>query len=119
MFDDRLREAREAIPGARAVLLVDSDGMVVVAAGDGPGDSLELLAASYADLARRTADANREADLEPCNEMTASGAAGAVVFRAVNADYGLLAVLGPGSLLGRARFEVRKLAARVAPELEI
>jgi predicted regulator of Ras-like GTPase activity (Roadblock/LC7/MglB family) len=101
------------------MVLVDGDGMVVAAAGDGPREALELIAASYMDLARRAAYANREGDLEPPSEMTVAGPSGAILYQAITGDYGLLAALDPEGLAGRARFELRKLAVRLVPELEV
>jgi len=119
VFEDSLRRTRDAVAGARTVILVDGDGMVVSAVGEHAGDSLELIAASYMDLARRAAAAGREGGFEPPREMTVSGASGAVVIRAITEDYGLVAVLEPDSLVGRARFELRKLGSRLGPELEV
>jgi predicted regulator of Ras-like GTPase activity (Roadblock/LC7/MglB family) len=93
--------------------------MVVSATGDHAGEALELIAASYMDLARRAGEAGREVGLDPPREMTLSGAAGSVVIRAMSEGYGLVAVLQPDSLVGRARFELRKLASRLGPELDL
>jgi predicted regulator of Ras-like GTPase activity (Roadblock/LC7/MglB family) len=119
MFEASLRRTRDAVSGARTVMLVDGDGMVVSAVGEHAGDSLELIAASYMDLSRRAADAGREGGFDPPREMTVSGGSGTVVIRAIGEGYGLVAVLEPESLVGRARFELRKLEARLAPELEV
>ena len=100
-------------------MVVDRDGMVVSAVGQHTGDALELIAASYMDLGRRAAKSGREAGLDPPQEMTLSGGSGAVVLRPMSEGYALLAVLDPDSLVGRARFELRKLASRLGPELEV
>jgi predicted regulator of Ras-like GTPase activity (Roadblock/LC7/MglB family) len=119
VFEDSLREARDAVAGARTVMLVDGDGMVVSAVGEHTGDSLELIAASYMDLARRAAAAAREGESDPPREVTVSGDSGTVVIRTITEGCGLIAVLEPGSLLGRARFALRKLGSRLGPELEV
>jgi len=119
VFEDRLRQARDAIAGARTLLLVDGDGMVVSSVGEHSGDALDLIAASYMDLARRASTAGDEAGFDPPREMTVSGASGAVVLRAIAEGYGLVAVLEPDSLVGRARFELRKLGSLLGPELEL
>lgn len=119
MFEASLRKALDAVVGAQTVMLVDRDGMVVSAVGQHTGDALELIAASYMDLARRAVEAGREGGFEPPREMTFSGASGTIVIRAVSEGYGLLAVLDPESLVGRARFELRKLEVRLGPELEV
>jgi predicted regulator of Ras-like GTPase activity (Roadblock/LC7/MglB family) len=118
VFDDSLRDVKDSVDGVRAVVLVDRDGMVVSAAGD-RRDALELIAASYMDLARRAMSAHREGGLGPADEMMLCGPEGSVVFRTVADEYGLLAVVGPEGILGRIRFELRKVGARVRPELEV
>jgi predicted regulator of Ras-like GTPase activity (Roadblock/LC7/MglB family) len=119
LFEDSLRKALDAVAGARTAMVVDRDGMVVSAVGEHTGDALELIAASYMDLGRRAAQSGREAGLEPPREMTLSGSSGAVVLRSIGQGYALLIVLEPDSLIGRARFELRKLASRLEPELEL
>jgi predicted regulator of Ras-like GTPase activity (Roadblock/LC7/MglB family) len=119
VFEDSLRRVLDAVAGARTVMVVDRDGMVISAIGEHTGDALELIAASYMDLARRAAEAGREVGIDPPREVTLSGPAGSVVIRSMVEGYGLLAVLRPDALVGHARFELRKLEARVGPELEV
>ena len=75
MLDASLERVLEAVPGVEAVALVDGDGMVIAAAG-ARRESMELVAASYVDLARRAAGAHREGDLAPPEEMMVAGAGG-------------------------------------------
>jgi predicted regulator of Ras-like GTPase activity (Roadblock/LC7/MglB family) len=117
VFDEILQSLQDRLDGIRAVVLVDRDGMVVASVGKS-GDSLELIAASYMDLARRAIATHREGELGAPEELMACGAESSVVFRAVTGDYGLLAVVGPRGILGRVRFELKKVSARVRPELE-
>jgi predicted regulator of Ras-like GTPase activity (Roadblock/LC7/MglB family) len=118
VLDASLVRVLEAVPGVEAVALVDGDGMVVSVVG-ARREAMELVAASYADLARRAMGAHHEGDLAPPEEMMLAGAGGSVVFRSVAGDYGLIAVLGPRGLLGRLRFELRKAGATIGPELEL
>ena len=118
MLDASLERVLEAVPGVEAVALVDGDGMVVSAVG-ARREAMELVAASYVDLARRARGAHHEGDLAPPEEIMLTGAGGSVVFRGVAGDYGLIAVLGPNGILGKLRFELRKAGARIAPELEL
>jgi len=118
MLEDSLKKMAQGVGDLRAVLLVDKDGMVVSAAGTGEDSPRDLMAASYMDIARRLSAANREAEMEPPEEVMTTGPFGSVLFRAVTRDYGLLALLGPDSILGQARFELRKVASGLLPELE-
>ena len=116
MLDELLTALRRGIPGTRAVLLVDSDGMVV--AGEGDVDSpWELVGAASADLVRRAVSAHAEAGLAPPAELSWASGSGTLLYRAVTDDYGLLVALGRDGLAGRARWLMRHTAVRLLPEL--
>ncbi len=117
MLDETLAALLTSVPGARAALLVGLDGIVV--AGEGQADDLpwDLVVASYADLLRRVGSVNREAGIEDPLELVVSAVNATLVLRSVTPDYGLLMALSPGGSLGRARFELRKAASRIHPEL--
>lgn len=116
MLDDHLSALRRALPGARAALLVGADGMVVAGGGE-PGEPWELIVAGTADLVRKSAAAHREAGLGPAAELSWGGGSGTLLYRAVTAEYGLLVVVGEDASAGRARWQMRKTAARLLPEL--
>ncbi len=118
MLDDELAALQAVLPGVRAVVLVGLDGMIAAACPRDGGERVEWIAASYADLVRRSDAANREAGLEVSHELVAAAGDATVLFRRVTPDYGLLMLLDPqGSPLGRARYELAKTAARVLPEV--
>jgi predicted regulator of Ras-like GTPase activity (Roadblock/LC7/MglB family) len=116
MIERSLRAVRRDVAGVQAVMLVDGQGMLVAAVG-GQRSTLDVVAASYTDLVRRAAGANREADLEDTDEMIVTGGFGAVVYQGVTGEYGLLALLTPRALVGQARFALRHAAAALVPEL--
>ena len=117
MFDEVLQGALDGIEGARCVLLAGSDGMVVAAAVAKEGPAPEVLAASLADLFRRVAEAHRDAGLVPPKEFTSGGGREQAALRAVTPQYLLMAVSDGVGSLGRTRFELRKAAAALRPEL--
>ncbi len=117
MLDETLAVVKASVAGARAALLVGMDGMIVAGKGDDGDLPWDLVVASYADLVRRTASVHREAGIEDPVELMVTSAGASMVFRAVTPDYALLVVLPPGGAIGRARFELRKAAARILPEL--
>jgi len=118
MLDDALKQAASASEGIEGVFLVGMDGMEVARSGD-PGEfPLEFMAASYADIMRKLAAAGKEADLEEPSELMVTTAGRKLIFRTVNAEYGLLAVLSSSGILGKARFELGKAARTLKPELE-
>lgn len=117
MFDEVLENVFAEVEGARCVLLAGQDGMVVAAAVARDGPAPDAVAASLAELFRRVVAAHRDAGLVPPTEFTSGGAAGQAALRAVSAHYLLVAVVDGLSSLGRTRFELRKAAAALAPEL--
>jgi predicted regulator of Ras-like GTPase activity (Roadblock/LC7/MglB family) len=117
MLDETLARVTESAEGARTTLLVGMDGMVVAGAGDTGELPRELLVASYADLLRRIGSVHREAGIQDPDEMVVTGPDITLVIRRVTPEYALLMVLAPGGSLGRARFELRKAASVIQPEL--
>ncbi|HEX5044507.1 MAG TPA: roadblock/LC7 domain-containing protein [Candidatus Polarisedimenticolaceae bacterium] len=116
MLDEILSDLRRRLPGARAALLVDGDGMLVAGGGES-GSTWELIGAATADLVRRSAAAHREAGLDPAAELSWGGGWGTLLYRAVTPEYGLLLALAADAEAGRARWLLRGAAARVLREL--
>ena len=117
MFDEVLKRVLAAVEGARCVLLAGQDGMVVAAAVARDGPAPDMVAASLADLFRKVVAAHRDAGLVPPVEFTSGGSSGQAALRAVTAEYLLVAVVDGLGSLGRTRFELRKAAAALEPEL--
>lgn len=117
VFNDVLKRIVDEVEGASCALLAGFDGMVVAAAARDGGPSPDLVAASMADLFRKTRAAHGDAGLAAPAEFTSGGPAGCVVVRLVTPEYVLAVVLGPEGSLGRARFELRKASAVLEPEL--
>jgi predicted regulator of Ras-like GTPase activity (Roadblock/LC7/MglB family) len=117
VLDETLATLLETVREARAALLVGMDGIVV--AGEGRAGDLpwDLVVASYTDLLRRIGAVNREAGIGDPVEMVVTAGDTTLVLRSVTPDYGLLVALPAGGSLGRARFELRKAAGRIRPEL--
>ncbi len=117
MLNDTLKEAAASVAGIDGVFLVGMDGMEVARSGD-PGDfPLEFMAVSYAGIMRKLEAAGKEAAFEPPSELVVTTAERKLIFRMVTADYGLLAVVGPGGITGRVRWELMRAARTLRPEL--
>jgi len=117
VFDEVLRGALTRIEGGRCVLLAGFDGMIVAAAVNDGGTASDAVAASLVDLFRKASAAHEDAGLTPPAELTSGGAGEHAALRAVTDEYVLVAVLDGVRSLGRARFELRKAAAAIQPEL--
>jgi len=117
MFDEVLKKVLAEVEGARCVLLTGSDGVVVASAMADDGPAPDIVAASLADLFRKAGVAHRDAGLAPPKELTSGGSSGQSVLRTVTPEYLLVAVLDGIGGLGRTRFELRRAAAVLLPEL--
>lgn len=116
-LEQPLQAIPENVDGVKVVMLVDKDGMLVCRAGSSETDP-EVVAVSYTDLARRIGRVHAEAELDPPSEMVIAGRKGAVLFQHVTEEFGLIAQLEPEATVGRVRYEMRKAASRLRPELE-
>jgi predicted regulator of Ras-like GTPase activity (Roadblock/LC7/MglB family) len=117
MFDEVLNDVLAVVEGAQCVLLAGLDGVVVAAAVARDAPPPDLVAASWADLFRKVAAAHRDAGLSAPKELTSGGSSGHAAVRVVTPEYLLVAVLDGIGSLGRMRFELRKAAAALEPEL--
>jgi predicted regulator of Ras-like GTPase activity (Roadblock/LC7/MglB family) len=118
VFDEVLEAVRQGAEGVLSVVLAGLDGVVVAstkASGDGP--AADVLAASFAELYRKVGAACRDAGLTAPDELTFGGEGTTVTLRAVTPEYVLLALLGPPAIPGHVRFELRRAAGRLRPEL--
>lgn len=117
MFDEILERFLSVVAGAQCVVLAGRDGMVVASAAREGGPAPDLIAASITDLFRKAGKAFRDEGLGSPAELAIGGGHGHVVLREVTSDYLLATALSSGESLGRARFELRKAAAELTPEL--
>jgi predicted regulator of Ras-like GTPase activity (Roadblock/LC7/MglB family) len=118
VFDEALLAVQHGAQGVRSVVLAGLDGMVVAstkAAGECP--AADVLAASFAELYRKVEAAYRDAGLPAPDELTIGGEGTTVAVRAVTPEYVLLALVGPKGIPGQVRFELRRAAGRLRPEL--
>jgi len=117
MIDEILKRLLAEVEGAQCVLLASFDGMVVSSAVATDGPAPDVIAASLAELFRRVGVAHRDAGLARPKEFTSGGTSVQAALRAVTPQYLLVAVLDGIGSLGRTRFELRKAAAVLEPEL--
>lgn len=118
MLDEMLRKILETVEGARAVWLVGFDGIPVAGAAETGFGRPDDLVATYADLFRKVRGAAADVGRPDPREFVVGDEEGAVVVRAVTAEYALVGVLGASGSLGRLRFEFRRASASVAAEVD-
>jgi predicted regulator of Ras-like GTPase activity (Roadblock/LC7/MglB family) len=108
MFLERLARVRNAIDGARALALIDKDGIPVESVSSDPDLDLELLAAELITQARSISDDHRELGVGEVQQFSVTTDRLTLMVSSVAKGYYLLLVLGPGGSFGRARFELRR-----------
>ena len=117
MLDEQLSAIRNSVAGARAVLLVGLDGIVVACSPAEGVRGWEAAAAAYADLFGRARQAQEVADLGPPEELVVGSASEFAVMRAIQNDYLVLTIVARDGGLGRARFEMRRRASAILDAL--
>jgi len=116
---DLVGEVRGSIEGASLALLLGLDGMVVACSGEAePPSSWDLLAAHSAEVLRTVREASRETRREPPAEVVIAAPSGTMLLRALARQHALLVLLPAGAILGKARYEARRAAERLLPELD-
>jgi predicted regulator of Ras-like GTPase activity (Roadblock/LC7/MglB family) len=108
MFLERLARVRNRIEGARALSLIDKDGIPVESVSTDPDLDLELLAAELITQSRSISDDHRELGVGEVQQFSVSTDRLTLMVSSVGKGYYLLLVLGPGGNYGRARFELRR-----------
>ncbi len=116
MFQERLNELRQQVPGALAVCLVASDGIAVESVG---GDTLDLevLAAELAAMARGVSSEQRGLGIGDADRFEVATEDYAILLSRLRAGYYLMIVSDSSGQPGRARFEARRSALAFEDEL--
>jgi predicted regulator of Ras-like GTPase activity (Roadblock/LC7/MglB family) len=118
MINEILAGVLHEVDGAKCVVLAGLDGLVVASAVASGGPEPDPIAACLVELFRRVVAAHRDAGLVPPTEFSSGGTDEQAALRAVTGQYVLLAVVDGATALGLARFELRKAAAALRPELD-
>ncbi|HUO87367.1 MAG TPA: hypothetical protein VM617_08235 [Thermoanaerobaculia bacterium] len=117
MFLDKLSRISNRIPGARALCLVDGDGIPVDSVAADPQVDLDLLAAELVARVRAISDDRAGLAVGEVEQLSVIADRLTVVVSSIGAGYYLLLVLGPEGSYGRARFELRRARLLLRDEL--
>lgn len=117
MFRAELQDLTHRTPGARGALIMGLDGIAVDKYLASEGINLEVFSAEYLSLLKKTLDTNRELGLGQLRELTVFTDHLIAIIQAVTTEYFIVFALPPEGNFGRARFEIRKSALRLAKEL--
>lgn len=118
MFLERLSAVADRAGGAIAVSLIADDGIPIESVSSAPDLDLEAVAAELVSLARSISQEQRELDAGDLRQFTVVGARSTYLLSRLAERYWLLAVLAPGSSLGKARFELRRAELEFEDDLD-
>ena len=117
MLDQVMDEISRRADGFRGVALVGMDGVPLVRReGEGSPD-LDLCSAEYASMVRQLAGMGANECCGDLRSFASLGARGGLLLERVTDDYFLILALGPQGSVGRGRYELRRAALRLIPEL--
>lgn len=117
MFLDKLSRVSNRIPGARALSLVDADGIAVDSVASDPDVDLDLLAAELVARVRAISEDRAGMAVGDVEQLSVVTDRMTVVVSSIGAGYYLVLVLGPEGGYGRARYELRRARLLLQDEL--
>ena len=117
LFEAHFQRVLQRVEGSRAVAVIGIDGIPVSRMGTAEAPDLDLVTAMLADAAGRLRRASEEIDTGDLDEVLLSMGRHAFVLHTVTPEYLLLLVLERGGSLGRARFELRRIARLIRDDL--
>jgi len=115
-FRQQLEEVCARVEGALGAVIVAEDGIIVDRHAVSEQIDLELACAEFAGAAREVARAAASVQAGELEELLVTSGAWLTVLRRVGPGYWLLLFMAPEGLLGRARYELRRLAHVLAGE---
>ena len=117
MLDSVLEEISRRAKGFRGVALVGMDGVPLVRRQGPEGPDLELCSAEYAGLVRQLAGMGANEFCGDLRSFSTLGAGGGLLVERVTDEYFLILLLSPEGITGQGRFELRRAALQLIPEL--
>lgn len=108
-FNEAVEDIMRTCPGAKAVAIIDPDGIPVLIEPAQP--EIEVLGAEMASVIREMNQAGRELDHGALKQVSAAADRVQIVLTMMAAGYFLMVLLEPDAVTGRAR-----LASRLAGE---
>lgn len=116
MFQERLNELREAVPGTMAVCLAAGDGISIESVG-GDKIDLEVLVAELVSMARGMESDQRALGLGETARFEVVSERYSLILTRVSEGYYMLMVIEAGRPIGRARFEMRRASPAFEEDL--
>jgi predicted regulator of Ras-like GTPase activity (Roadblock/LC7/MglB family) len=119
IFQERFETLLKRIDGAQAALLMGFDGISVVSiATDGVKLDMELIGAELSVQLNQLRTATFTRSFGALNEFVFTSAERTIFLKIITPDYFVALVLGPGALLGKARFLLKLAQPELAAALQ-
>jgi predicted regulator of Ras-like GTPase activity (Roadblock/LC7/MglB family) len=115
-FSEPLRRIAGAVPETQVIMIMGTDGIPIERLVVRPDPNLEAVAAEYTTLLRASLSAASDTGLGELHELTVVTERMTALLVEITPEYFLFAALGPGALVGRARFLMRNAGRALAPE---
>jgi predicted regulator of Ras-like GTPase activity (Roadblock/LC7/MglB family) len=117
MLDSVLEEISRRAAGFRGVALSGMDGVPLVRREGPGGPDLDLCSAEYAAVVRQLAGLGANESCGELRSIATLGADGGLLVERVTDEYFLILSLGPEAMAGQGRYELRRAALKLIPEL--
>ena len=106
-FTDALKGIAGRVPETRVVMVMGTDGIPIEKLVVSPDPNFEAVAAEYTTLLRASLSAASDTGLGDLQELSVITEKMTAMLVSITPEYFLFAALGPGALVGRARFALR------------
>ena len=117
MLHKVLEEISARTPGFRGAAVVGMDGMPLVHLVKPGGPDLDLFSAEYATLLRKLQGISGAGGAGRIQGIATVGEPWNLLVERVNDNYFLLLLVSPEGPVGRGRYELRRAAFQLGPEL--
>lgn len=121
MFRQLLESILERTEGSIGALIMGIDGIAVekVLAEAGKEANLDVAAAEFTSLVRSAQRTGNDLGLGGLQELVISLDDATIVMRLLSRDYFVVLALNPNAILGRGRFELRRVELQLANEFAV
>ena len=115
-FAEALNTIAARVPEAQLLIIMATDGIPVQKLMLHQDPNLEAVAAEYTALLRASVSAAADTGLGNLHELTVVTDRMTALLVGITPEYFLFAALGPGAVIGRARFALRLAGMSLQPE---
>lgn len=116
-FLEILKEMVDGVKGGVAATIMAKDGIAIQNYVKEAGCDMDSLGVEYARILEETKNASSALKLGEVEELSVSAPGSMIIMRLINSDYFIAIVLGSEANFGKARYYLKRAAARAKKEL--